>query len=231
MSLHDGLPDQFDITIHMELVGRVARGRSVQIVSCRLGGWSAVVQEDRTPNISREALSTVVRTVLCGFAVKPPDRGLSRELWLGFAVHLHIQKEERDKMVINNWCRVRYGANWLLPPSSSCDVWVSSPRVSLMLITTHLEVPVVKPVVLAPFEEVRQSVLPLKGSIDVVGQTDPVLDRLGIPVADGRVVLTVEAPVLLACSHGKFYWSDDYLHCQPCLIENPVTSLTIIRSE
>lgn len=64
-------------------------------------------------------------------------------------------------------------------------------------LAVHLELGVVESVVLTALEEVSQSVLPAEGGIDAVGQADPILEGLGVPVADRRVRSRVEPPVLV----------------------------------
>jgi len=48
---------------------------------------------------------------------------------------------------------------------------------------------------MSSLEEVSESILPLKGSINAVWQSNPVLDWFGIPVRDGRIALAVESPI------------------------------------
>lgn len=70
-------------------------------------------------------------------------------------------------------------------------------KVSKALKVTDLEVTVIEPIVLRALEEVRKTVLPLEGSVYMGRQTDPVLNRLGVPVADRGIALAVESPVLV----------------------------------
>ena len=63
---------------------------------------------------------------------------------------------------------------------------------------THLEVSIIESVVMGPLEEVRESIFPFKGCINIAWKANPVLYWFRVFVCHGRITLTVKPPVLVS---------------------------------